>query len=128
MAYRMTPARRAALKKAQIASARKRRKGFKGKASTFKKTVGPKRQANKQLRKSAFGKARTNAKASRVSKRAKRAQVRSTVARNKSVALGSKSKRLRQKQTRIQTGKQAAYLKRRKATRKKRRQSIRKGS
>jgi hypothetical protein len=118
MAYRMTPARRAALRKAQIASARKRRKGFKGKASTFKKTVGPKRQANKQLRKSAFKKARTNAKASRTAKRARRASVRSTAARNKAAALGSKSKRLRQKQTRIQTGKQGAYLKRRKARRK----------
>jgi hypothetical protein len=118
MAYRMTPARRAALRKAQIASARKRRKGLKGKASTFKKTVGPKRQANKTLRKSAFKKARTNAKASRASKKARAASVRSTAARNKSAALASKSKRLKAKSKRISTGKQGAYKKRRKARRK----------
>ena len=57
MAYRMTPARRAALRKAQIASARKRRKGFRGKVKTRAKTYGPKRKANKKLRHSATKKA-----------------------------------------------------------------------
>jgi hypothetical protein len=57
MAYRMTPARRAALRKAQIASARKRRKGFRGKVKTRAKTYGPKRKANKKLRTAAAKKA-----------------------------------------------------------------------
>jgi hypothetical protein len=46
MAYRMTPARRAALRKAQIASARKRRKGFRGKVKTRARTARPKARAN----------------------------------------------------------------------------------
>lgn len=57
MAYRMTPARRAALRKAQIASARKRRKGFRGKVATRARTTGPKRKANKSLRTQARRKA-----------------------------------------------------------------------
>ena len=51
-AHRMTPARRAALRKAQLASARKRRKGgFRKAAKRSVKQTGQRVQANRSLRK-----------------------------------------------------------------------------
>jgi hypothetical protein len=112
MAYRMTPARRAALKKAQIASARKRRKGLRGKASTFKATTRPKRRANKTLRKSAVSNARRNNKASRLARKAQRTNLRSKALASKSQRLAGKSKKFRAKQIRVENGTQATFGKR----------------
>ena len=50
MAYRMTPARRAALKKAQIASARKRKKGVRAKVAYRRKTSKEYRSAKRTIR------------------------------------------------------------------------------
>lgn len=119
--YRMTPARKAALRKAQIASARKRAKGVRGKFKAYKSTSKDKRSANKTLFKSAIKNQRKKDKVNAASKRARRASVRATAARRKAASLDSKARRSKQKANRVQKGTQAAYKKRRKAVRKARR-------
>lgn len=97
-------AQKAAQKKAAIASARKRRKGFK-KIGTIARTTGAKRSANKSLRKFGVSKARQMNKQARLSKRARRASVRATAAKSKASTLQSKANRAHAKYSNVKNGK-----------------------
>lgn len=104
-AHRMTPARRAALKKAQIASARKRRKGIRGKVGSTVKNRKAKRGANKVLFKSAIKNQRRVDRSARFAKKARRAKTRARFHADKSARLASKSKRLARRSQNASRGK-----------------------
>lgn len=119
--YRMTPARKAALRKAQIASARKRKKGLKNKAKIYASTYKAKRSANKTLRSEGIKSIRRNNKVNRLSRRSTRARIKANALRTKASSLDSKARRLKQKSNRVANGTQSSYRKRRAAVRKARR-------
>lgn len=102
--YVMTAARKAALRKAQIASARKRSKGIRKKVKTYARTHRAKQQASKVLWKNAVKRQAQWDREARFARRAGRAKARANYLEDRAHRARSKANKAQRNYRKVKAG------------------------